>query len=77
MQRIQRAASFWSRVVPILGNYALIRRKLEAARDKGEPIPAAEEEQLWEEAHTWGAERLASTISDLKGFYVKRWVLIN
>lgn len=59
-------------VVPILGNYAMIRRKLEAAREKGEPIPAAEEEKLWEEAHTWGAERLAATIGDLKGFYVKR-----
>lgn len=59
--------------MPILGNYFAIRRKLEAARDKGEPIPLAQEEQLWEEAHTWGAERLASTIGDLKGFYVKRY----
>ena len=66
--------SFCSVVVPILGNYALIQRKLAAAREKGEPVGAAEEEKLWTEAHEWGSERLASTIMDLKGFYVKRYV---
>jgi hypothetical protein len=52
----------------------MIKRRLETAREKGEPIAAAEEEKLWEEAHDWGATRLADTISDLKGFYVKRCV---
>lgn len=76
-QRIQRAATFWSRVVPILGNYAMIRRKLETAKEKGEPISAEEEAKLWEEAHDWGSERLAATISDLKGFYVKSGQVIS
>ncbi len=55
----------------------MIRRKLEAAREKGEPIAGAEEATLWEEAHEWGAERLASTIGDLKGFYVKSGQVIS
>eukprot|EP00624_Nannochloropsis_granulata_P004436 evm.model.NODE_31977_length_99932_cov_29.870142.17 len=71
VQRLKRAATFWSQIVPILGNYALIQRKLAAAKEKGEPVSAKDETKLWEDAHTWGAERLASTIQNLKGFYVK------
>ncbi len=71
VQRLKRAATFWSQIVPILGNYALIQRKLAAAKEKGEPVSAEDETKLWEDAHTWGAERLASTIQNLKGFYVK------
>lgn len=71
LQRVKRAATFWSQIVPILGNYALIQRKLAAAKEKGEPVSQEDETKLWEDAHTWGAERLASTIQNLKGFYVK------
>jgi len=71
LQRLKRAATFWSQIVPILGNYALIQRKLAAAKEKGEPVSQEDETKLWEDAHTWGAERLASTIQNLKGFYVK------
>lgn len=71
VQRLRRAATFWSQVVPILGNYALIQRKLAAAKEKGDPVSPEEEVKLWEDAHNWGAERLASTIQTLKGFYVK------
>jgi hypothetical protein len=71
VQRLKRAATFWSQIVPILGNYALIQRKLAAAKEKGEPVSPEDETKLWEDAHTWGAERLASTIQNLKGFYVK------
>jgi hypothetical protein len=55
----------------------MIKRKLETAKEKGEPIPEAEEAKLWEEAHEWGAERLANTIGDLKGFYVKSGQVIS
>lgn len=71
LQRITRAATFWSQVAPILGNYALIQRKIAAAKDKGDPITEEEAKKLYNDAHDWGANRLASTIMDLKGFYVK------
>lgn len=71
LQRVARAATFWSQVAPILGNYALIQRKIAAAKDRGEPITEEEAKKLYNDAHEWGANRLASTIMDLKGFYVK------
>ncbi|TFJ88515.1 hypothetical protein NSK_000089 [Nannochloropsis salina CCMP1776] len=77
VQRLRRAATFWSQVVPILGNYALIQRKLAAAKEKGDPVSPEEEVKLWEDAHNWGAERLASTIQTLKGFYVKSGQVIS
>ncbi len=77
LQRLTRAATFWGQVAPILGNYALIQRKVKAAKEKGETITPEEETMLWEDAHTWGAERLATTIQTLKGFYVKSGQVIS
>ena len=73
LQRATRAVTFWSRVVPILANYAMIGRKLDRikAEKGGDGIDPQEEKRLWEEAHEYGSTILASTISDLKGFYVK------
>ena len=71
-QRIVRALSFWSRVVPILGAYKALELGASAA-----DLSDAELEAKYEELHDWGSERLESTIKDLKGFYVKTGQVIS
>lgn len=70
--RAQRAVTFWSQVVPIIANYALLKRKIQRQRTQlGESFTAENEQEMWNEAHAWGSTRLAETIKMLKGFYVK------
>lgn len=70
--RAQRAVTFWSQVVPIIANYALLKRKIQSRRSElGESFTAEKEQEMWDEAHAWGSTRLADTIKMLKGFYVK------
>lgn len=71
LERATRAVSFWSRVVPILFNYANIGRKVDRLKASGTPMDPFEEQKMWDEAHEWGSTQLSSTIMDLKGFYVK------
>eukprot|EP00952_Eustigmatos_sp_NYUAD-ZCMA_P012430 49977-Eustigmatos_ZCMA.PRE.1 len=37
----------------------------------GEKVSKEEQQRMWNEAHEWGSTRVAETISELKGFYVK------
>jgi hypothetical protein len=88
--RVKRALTFWSRVVPILGAYKAVEVGSElaktlpdaavaAGKSAGAPLPANEEEaeELYQQLHEWGSERLEVTIKDLKGFYVKTGQVIS
>jgi aarF domain-containing kinase len=67
-QRIVRALTFWSKVVPILAAYKAVE------------LRGGTEEELaakYEELHDWGSDRLQSAINELKGFYVKTGQVIS
>mmetsp|Transcript_38943 Transcript_38943/g.117134 ORF Transcript_38943/g.117134 Transcript_38943/m.117134 type:complete len:633 (-) Transcript_38943:219-2117(-) len=72
VDRLQRAAKFWSSALPIVASYYGISGEL-LVREKflGETVTDAQRQQLWDEQHERGSAQLASTITSLKGFYVK------
>eukprot|EP00962_Isochrysis_galbana_P003716 scaffold1050_cov130-Isochrysis_galbana.AAC.1 len=88
-QRVRRALTFWSRVVPILGAYKVA----EVALDTGAAsalvsiglVPeaaaarasAGDREAVFQALHEWGSVRLEETIQELKGFYVKTGQVIS
>ena len=67
-QRVVRALTFWSKVLPILAAY-------KAVEVKGGT--EAEMEAKYEELHDWGSDRLQGAINELKGFYVKTGQVIS
>jgi len=69
VERGIRALTFYSRVLPIFANYALLKQRLETNTTINGNKD--EVEALWQEAHEWGSTRLAEAIGHLKGFYVK------
>jgi len=68
LERAGRALKFYSRVIPVLGAYKLQQTKIDAGLVK---LDAEEEQAAWAEIDEWGSARIAETINDLKGFYVK------
>eukprot|EP00578_Thalassiosira_sp_NH16_P006495 CAMPEP_0181126250 /NCGR_PEP_ID=MMETSP1071-20121207/27518_1 /TAXON_ID=35127 /ORGANISM="Thalassiosira sp., Strain NH16" /LENGTH=624 /DNA_ID=CAMNT_0023211817 /DNA_START=132 /DNA_END=2006 /DNA_ORIENTATION=+ len=72
VQRLGRAAKFWSSAVPIVLSYYSKTAELRAKESfTGISLTAEEEEVIWGEQHARGARKLADTITSLKGFYVK------
>lgn len=72
VQRLQRAAKFWSSALPIVLSYYSKDAELRVKEAfTGEKLTADEEERVWNEQHEAGARKLADTITSLKGFYVK------
>jgi hypothetical protein len=72
VQRLQRAAKFWSSAIPIVLSYYSKDAELRVKEAfTGVPLTPAEQEVVWNEQHSKGARKLADTITSLKGFYVK------
>lgn len=72
MERLQRAAQFWSSALPIVLSYYSKDAELRVKESfTGETLTEEEQEILWSEQHAQGARKLADTITSLKGFYVK------
>ena len=69
-QRVVRALTFWSKVVPILAAY-------KAVELQGASRSEAELEAKYQELHEWGSDRLQGAINELKGFYVKTGQVIS
>jgi len=77
VDRLKRATTFWSTALPIVASYyGLISRLKLQELLSGNKLPAEEEELLWKGLHASGAEKLADTIQNLKGFYVKVCVCV-
>lgn len=71
-QRLQRAAKFWSSALPIVLSYYSKSAELLMKEALTGIEPTEEERQaIWDEQHSKGAQKLADTITSLKGFYVK------
>eukprot|EP00747_Dinoflagellata_sp_TGD_P032045 gnl/TRDRNA2_/TRDRNA2_135695_c0_seq1.p1 gnl/TRDRNA2_/TRDRNA2_135695_c0~~gnl/TRDRNA2_/TRDRNA2_135695_c0_seq1.p1 ORF type:complete len:690 (+),score=178.84 gnl/TRDRNA2_/TRDRNA2_135695_c0_seq1:46-2115(+) len=77
-QRLVRALTFYSRVLPVLFRYKYMEVKLDAERNLlGKDITEKEECEMWGEIDEWGSSRIYDTIADLKGFYVKTGQVIS
>jgi len=77
MDRIHRAATFWSTAVPIVANYYGIIGKTKLQELMGQSLSEEEIAKMWDAQHKDGAAKLCDTISDLKGFYVKTAQIIS
>ena len=79
IQRTKRAIEFYKRVLPVLAAYKAKELELQFRREtlKDESISAEEEEQIWKDLDEWGSTRIAETIQDMKGFYVKTGQVIS
>lgn len=77
IDRLQRAATFWSTAVPIVASYYGIIGKTKLQELLGQKLSDEEIEKLWDAQHTDGAAKLAETITELKGFYVKTAQIIS
>ena len=72
VQRLERAAKFWSSAIPIvLSYYSKSAELLVKEAFTGVELTEDEEQSIWNEQHSMGAKKLADTITSLKGFYVK------
>lgn len=72
VDRIKRAAQFWSNAIPIVASY--YSKTIEMQFQElltGNALSEVESEAIWDEQHAKGATKLAETITSLKGFYVK------
>ena len=70
-QRTLRALKFYSKVLPVLGAYKVTQIRLSRQADAGVPPTAEEETAIWGRLDEWGSTRIAETIEDLRGFYVR------
>jgi len=76
-QKLQRAASFWVQVLPVIGSYLRLYSEFQVReRVLGECLDEEQCEVLWEDEHDKGAAVLSRAINDLKGFYVKTGQII-
>lgn len=77
LDRLKRAATFWSTAVPIVANYYGIIGKTRMNELLGRKMTEEEIEKMWATQHENGARKLAGTVTDLKGFYVKTAQIIS
>lgn len=71
-QRFLRAATFWSTALPLLFTYYGMDTEIKLRQIILNECTSEDEVQAkWDELHTVGANKLANTITSLKGFYVK------
>jgi aarF domain-containing kinase len=78
VERLQRAAKFWSSALPIVLSYYSKSAELRVKESfTGVALTEEEQELVWSEQHERGARKLADTITSLKGFYVKTAQIIS
>ncbi len=79
IQRATRAVEFYKRALPVLAAYKAKELELRYVPQLlGRPrLSAADEEQVWKDLDEWGSTRIAETIQEMKGFYVKTGQVIS
>jgi len=77
VDRLKRAAQFWSTAVPIVSSYYGIIGQTKLQELLGQKMTDEEIEKLWNAQHEDGAQKLTEVITDLKGFYVKTAQIIS
>lgn len=77
IEKVQRAATFWSVALPIVANYYGLIGNLKLQEVLGTPLSEEDVESLWDNMHVDGAKKLSDVVTDLKGFYVKTAQIIS
>mmetsp|Transcript_27628 Transcript_27628/g.41812 ORF Transcript_27628/g.41812 Transcript_27628/m.41812 type:complete len:608 (-) Transcript_27628:1611-3434(-) len=78
IQRTTRAIEFYKRVLPVLAAYKAKEFELRIRRETmREEIDEMAEERIWKDLDEWGSTRVAETIQEMKGFYVKTGQVIS
>ena len=84
MQRATRALEFYKNVIPVLVAYKSKEWELDFLEGpayilSGRPTTLSESEktQQWKQLDEWGSTKIAETIQQLKGFYVKTGQVIS
>jgi len=72
-ERTKRAIEFYKRTLPVLAAYKAKEIELKFKPEKSKE----NEEQIWNELDEWGSTRIAETIQEMKGFYVKTGQVIS
>lgn len=76
LQRATRAVEFYKRALPVLAAYKAKEVEL-GLREKFLGETDIDQEQIWKELDEWGSQRIADTIQEMKGFYVKTGQVIS
>jgi len=78
VDRLKRAATFWSAALPIVASYLGKDAELRFREAfLGEQLTEDYKQLAWDAQHEMGAATLAQTIASLKGFYVKTAQIIS
>ena len=77
VDRLKRAATFWSTALPIVASYYGLISQIKLREILGQETSAEDLESMWDAQHADGASKLAATVTDLKGFYVKTAQIIS
>ena len=78
IQRTKRAIEFYKRALPVLAAYKAKELELKFKRDAlNADIDEEQEKQIWADLDEWGSTRIAETIQEMKGFYVKTGQVIS
>lgn len=78
VDRAKRAATFWSTALPIVASYYGILSQIKLQEIlTGRPPSADDLDSLWNAQHQMGAEKLAATVTRLKGFYGTSFLLLS
>ena len=77
VDRLKRAAKFWSEAIPIVANYYGLIGNIKLQELLGNELSESDIEKLWDEKHADGAGKLAKTITELEGFYAKTAQIIS
>lgn len=80
LERLQRSITFWKTAFPIILSYYGLMYRLQLKNKNNNNNASMSEDQvqaLWDELHSDGASKLAATITELKGFYVKTAQIIS
>lgn len=78
VDRLKRAAKFWSTAVPIIGSYYQKMAEMKLREGLlGQTLTEEEMDEIWDAEHEKGAVKLADTVASLKGFYVKTAQIIS
>jgi aarF domain-containing kinase len=78
VDRLKRAAQFWSTAVPIIASYYGKSLDLKLREGLlGQKLTEEQIQEIWDEQHEIGAVKLSATVASLKGFYVKTAQIIS
>ena len=77
IERISRAASFYSAALPVFASYMLLANKFKLQKATSQSITPEAEEIEYKKLHEWGSHLMTEKIKELRGFYVKTGQIIS